>query len=292
MAFGRYGSKPGTAAISTPPVISDIATGWETITDEFTRRTALVEVYGDTGTGRTAWALSAPGPIALIHCSEKIDGLVQRVAANGKVIRAHNFGSTVFRGSPEVIAKQADGVWRLMQERFHEAFSWARTIVVDTHTDAWELIRLARFGSLKPSGGRIDANYGPVNAEFKTMLSAFRGQTETNVIFIGKTTDEYVKSKSAAMGERTGRTISSGMKQVPFIVDVRVRTHHTFEDEDFRSVIEKGWFNAHSEGSELTNEDSTFPMVMGLVTGTDPDEWDVPRATPKSVGGKAKVGLR
>lgn len=252
---------------------------WEDAPTELSRRVVFAEVYGDTGTGRTSWALSAPGPIALIHCAEKIEGIVQPFARNKK-IRVHNFGAVIAGSNPQAIADQADVVWRALTAKWYDAFSWAKTIVLDTHTDTWELIRLARFGGLKPAGGRVDANYGPVNAEYDSLFKAFKAQDRCNVIVIGKTKEEYVKSKkggSDGMGERTGRTIVAGQKDMQFRADVRVRTECNImaatPDEMFTSRIEKSWWNAEVLGMEVPGPMSNFADTMGLITQTDPAEW-------------------
>lgn len=247
---------------------------WESAPTELTRRCAFVEVYGDTGSGRTTFALSAPGPIALIHAAEKIEGIVQPFARLGKIGGVANFGR-VLRGDDSEVQRQAMEAWRGLEEAWFDAFNWARTIVLDTHTEAWELIRLAYFGDLKPSRGRVDANYGPVNARWRGMFKKFRHQDTCNVILIGQTKEEYKEKKgggSDGMGQRTGNTIRAGQKEIPFMADVTVRTKRG-PDGEFLSEIQKGWWNAQAEGLELEGEMSNFPQVMAMVTETEPEEW-------------------
>jgi len=231
-----------------------------------------MEIYGDTGTGRTTLALTAPGPIALIHASEKIEGIIQPFARD-KEIRLFDFGVDLSgaRGH-EAVADEADKVWGAMSDAIYDAYEWARTIIIDTHTEAWELIRLARFGDLKPSGGRIDANYGPVNAEWRSLFKHFRHQDGTNLIAVGQTKDEYRESKSG-MGQRTGKTIRAGQKDVHYLADVIVRTERDIIANTFTSKVEKGWWNAFSEGLEFDNEDSRFGYVMAIVAESDEEEW-------------------
>lgn len=246
---------------------------WEDAPTEFTRRVVFKEYYGDTGTGRTSLALSAPGPIALLHAGEKIEGVIQPFA-NQKIVKVMNFGGT-FVGTPQQIADAANDTWRRFTRAYFDAYDWARTIIVDTHTELWELIRLARFGGLKPAGGRVDANYGPVNAEFRSLFKHFKTQDQTNLIIIGQTKDEYKMKggKSDGMGERTGATIRAGMKEIPYMADVLVRTDKV--NGDFSATIEKGWFNASVEGLPLP--DQSFASIMELITGVGSEEWEVPR---------------
>ena len=281
---GNAGGAGGGSIVVPKSSNVDVAVSelWEEVSEEFTLRATFMGVVGDTDSGRTRFSLTAPGPIAYLHCGEKKDGLIEEMRKS-KLIRVHDFGG-VFSGNNQAIADAAGRNWMKFRKAFMEAFGWAKTIVVDTDTDLWELLRLARFGAIKPTGGRVDANYGPVNAEFRSLAQRFRAQEMTNVIFISKTGDEYVKSKtgqSTGMGERTGRTIRRGMKDVPYWCDVVVRCHKIEATSDkprkFRAVVEKGWFNAHSEGTKFSNALMTFPNVMAAVTNTEEEEWNVAR---------------
>lgn len=256
---------------------------WQDASTSLTRRCVLMEVYGDTGTGRTTFALSAPGPIALIHAAEKLEGIVQQFTRQGKVVRLANFGA-VFSGSDDEVANQANKVWTRLLTAYYDAYSWARTIIIDTHTEAWELLRLARFGDVKPSGGRVDSNYGPVNAEWRSIFKYFRQQSELspttcpNLIVIGQTKDEYAKGKRNAqtgkegMGERTGNTIRAGQKEVGYMSDVVVRTERDiFNGNRFIAKVDKEWWNGAMRGVDLEGVD--FPTFMGVLTETDPEQW-------------------
>lgn len=247
---------------------------WEDAPTEFTTRNTMMEICGDSGTGRTSLALSAPGPIALIHTAEKIDGIIQPFARKKK-IRTHHFGGT-FRGTKQEIANQAMDVWKRTLDAWYDAFGWARTIILDTHTEAWELVRVAHFGDLKPSGGRVDSNYGPINASWRSLFKHYREQQGVNVILIGQTKDEYKTNKkgiSNGISERTGNTIRAGQKEILYFVDCAIRTRK--EDGDFYSEIEKGWMNGSVEGDRFIGKDSDFATIMSAITETNKKEWAV-----------------
>lgn len=251
---------------------------WTDAPTTFTRRFVYLAIHGKTGTGRTSLALSAPGPIGLAHTAEKIDGVVQRYSSDKK-IRIANFGGT-FSGDAKQIAKQAAPYWEALKAAMCDGVDdWASTVVLDTDTEAWELLRLARFGGTSPDGGRVDRNYGPVNAEWRSLIKRYRTAERCNVITIGQVKEEYVEKKSSSggsMGQRTGRLIRAGQKEIPYMADVVVRTYKRVDDDEglvFGCTIEKGWFNAHVEGMDLEGELCTFPMIMSLVTETDEGEW-------------------
>lgn len=249
------------------------STRWEKAPTVFTRRSGVIcEFWGVTGTGRTRLALTAPGPIAYIYFHEKIEGLVQEFASE-KEIRMFKAGG-VFRGESDDIQREA---WEKVMEAeaaYYDSFSFARTTIVDTHPEFWYLERLAEFGAPKPSKGQVKNNYASVNNRWMSMLNMARTQEKTNVIFIGQAEDEW-RPNAQGFDSKTGRIVrmsNSASNQVLLKADVAVRTDK--KDGNFISTIQKGWWNADSEDAELMNGASTFSMIMGLVTETDPKEWE------------------
>lgn len=251
---------------------------WEDAPTEITDRGVIMAVYGDTGTGRTTFALTAPGPVAFAHAGEKVTGIVQK-AAKEKQVKVLNFGAVLY-GSPQQISDQAQPVWRKTRDGLMDALtksSWARTGIIDTHNELWELLRLAEFGELNPQG-RTDALYGPVNARWRSLFKWHRSQPEPrmkSLIVIGQTREEYkdVTRNGKKESVRTGRTISAGQKEVHYMADVVVRTGRD-DDGGFLVTIEKAWYKAEYEGVQLANEDATFAKVMALITETDESEWE------------------
>lgn len=261
---GRPDPKPSKSA---SPLVS-----WEDAPTQLTRRDVFMLVYGDTSSGRTTFALSAPGPIAYLHAAEKYEGIIQP-AAREKEIKVHNFAPGIDPSlSEKEIAAEARRTWNGLKASWMDAYSWARTIIVDTDTDAWELIRLAYFGDVKPAGGRLELNWGPVNSEWKTLMRTFKAQEGTNLILISQSTDEYTKPKKG-MGERTGERVRTGQKSIPYMADVVVRTECDIQTQTYSSIVEKPWWNGDMLGFELADEDSNFASLMSVLTETDEEEW-------------------
>lgn len=254
----KPGPKPG---MKTSP--SGGAVIWEDAPTKFLRRVTYLQIYGDTATGRTSLALTAPGPIALLHAEEKIDGIVQKFPEKG--IRLHCFGGR-FSGSHQEIATQASAQIEQFKAALDDAFSWAKTVIVDTHTEAWELLRLARFGTLNPSG-HVPSLYGPVNAEWKGLFRGHRAQDRYNLICIGQIKEQYRNNKP------TGKLEQAGQKEMKYPADVIVRMDRP-EDDRVVATIEKAWWNEHMVGLELENEEVTFLNLMSLITETDAEEWE------------------
>ncbi len=266
-----------TARVTSTPAG---AVAWDDAPTELERKCVFASVYGDTDTGRTSWALSAPGPIALIHAGEKIEGIVQPFAKE-KEIRIFNFSVDLSKTTnTDEAAALADEVWRRLRAAWYDAFTWAQTIVLDTDTDAWELIRYAFFGAQKPEKGRIETNWGPVNLEWHSLFKHFKHQNRTNVIAISQTKDEYTKPVKGKQGERTGRTIRATQKSMGFMSEVVVRMQRDTQGA-FTATIEKEWWNGAMFGVEVDatlaqaygRERVDFPTVMALITETEADTW-------------------
>ena len=237
---------------------------WTEVGTEIDRRTVFMQVYGLTNTGRTSLALTAPGPIALIHASEKLEGVAQAAVRAGKKVRQISFGRAL-RGSHDDIIKQATVKVDAMSAAWYDALGWARTIILDTHTEAWEMMRMAEFGTTTPKGV-VKALYGPLNSKWRSLFKAFRDQDRCHIVAIGQAKEKYVNDKP------TGKYEQAGQREMRFLADVILRTGRG-KDGSFTAKVEKGWWNAHSEGLELENEDIRFSYLMSLITDTEEEEW-------------------
>lgn len=250
---------------------STTSDGWEDAPSELEKRTVHMDIVGPEGTGRTRLALTAPGPIALINADEKIQGVVQPFVRSGKKIKVATFG---FQASDDYkdTAIRASEVWSKVAGWHKDALNFARSCVVDTATESWEMLRLARFGTLKPEG-RVDNLYGPVNAEYRSLIKKFRGQDSTNLITIHQEKEKYKESIQAGkkVSVATGTMVRAGFKEMGYLADIVVQTSK--EDGKFFATITKGWFNATVEGMVLEDDDIRFSYILSLITGLDEEEF-------------------
>lgn len=273
----RPSVKPSTSvsAMSSPSSL------WQPAPTTFDiRGGVLIEVWGPTGTGRTTLALSAPPPIAYIYFHEKVRGIIEPFA-RVKEIRTYLAGG-VFIGEPEEVKSEAEVRMKEFEAVYYDAYKWARSIIIDTHNEAWMLERLGEFGAPKPTKGRIDRNWAPINNRWMSMLNTVRTQTKTNVVFIGQTEDEW-KDSADGFGKKTGKLIRVSTKasdQVLLKADLSIRTDKRAvkvggENKlEFVSTIWKGWGKADEyEGMELDGDLNTLPQILALITETEAEEW-------------------
>jgi hypothetical protein len=264
------------------PLVSSVASGklWEDAPLELTRRCVLKEVYGDTDTGRTTLALTAPSPIAYIHGHEKVEGVLQLAKRKGKDIKVCCFGA-VFRGDNEQIQQLASSYVDRVEAAVSDAFNWAHSIVIDTHPYLWQVYQLAKLGSLTREGRSASDNkkgqliYTEINNRWRSLMTEFRVRAgtdnRTNLILIGQTTAEYKKIEGKS--QATGRTVRSGQKEVGFMCDLIVRTKRNKMTGEFTGTIEKPWWNNAVRGLEVPQEILTFSQIMSLVSEVDESEW-------------------
>ncbi len=186
----------------------------------------VISIEGQEKDGKTTFALSAPGPIALIDMDTGLEGVVDKVIGEKKVwVREFDYRDAI-EVNGAVNQDKCLEIWEEMRRAYLDALesTEVRSVVMDTATEAWELCRLARLGrltSVKPH------HYGPVNAEFRDLVKkAYKH--DKNVVFVHKLKDEYLKDV------RTGKKEMAGFKDMPYVVQASMRIER---DEEGMFVV-------------------------------------------------------
>jgi hypothetical protein len=225
--------------------------------------------------GKTHLSLTAPDPIVTFNADTGLEGVVHKFLAQGKRVIVYNIPMP--DPKDRNIEKEAGKVWDDMQDAFETVLAnkSVRTIIFDTATEMWEVVRLAYFGKLseiKPH------HYAGVNAEFRKFLKRVYETTDKNLLLLQKMKAEYVNNN------RTGEWEMAGFGDTPFIVQAvlhpfRVDKPMTLEDGE--TILEKGEFgvkifesrhNAAANGMVLTGPMATFPFIAAtIIEGTTPD---------------------
>lgn len=228
-------------------------------------------VYGPQKTGKDHFALTAPEPIFHQGIDPAgLEGVVEKFQKQKLIYRNPTDYYVDIddddASSPDKMAAAADRVWRQFVTDFQFALDKtdpknnngkAGTIIWSAESDAWELIRLARFGELAPKTGRDRGNvWGPVNAEYRRLLREpmTRG---INFILIDKTKDEYANDK------KTGAKIRSGFSDVPFMVQTVIRTYRS--GAEFSAMIEDCRQDPSLNGIELAMGLNNFDVLRGMI---------------------------
>lgn len=242
---------PTPTPTPTPAADATLAgTGFK-LADDRVKRRLIMSVEGDWGTGKTDFALTAPGPIAFFKIDPNSDVTVAKYANKKRILK--NEIVVPSSDQPDAQAK-AEAVWR----KFRADYDWAlnhdiRSIIWDTASEIWELCRLAAFGKLT---NVMPHHYVAVNNDFRRLIKdAF--DSDTNLIMIHKVKDEWVNytdTQGKEKGKRTGKKERAGFSDIGFACQVMVQT--TFdrdrEESPFQAQVLKCTQN---------------PMITGTVYG-------------------------
>ena len=139
-----------------------------------------------------------------------------------------------------------------------------RTVVADTASEIWELLRLARFGKLSQV---MPMHYGPVNAEYKELLRK-AANSDKNVILLHRMKSEYVDEK------RTGKYERTGFGETGHIVQANLRCYRD-SDNEWHVMVRDCRQNALLAGEELVGPMASFPFFASMVyPESDIGEWE------------------
>jgi len=225
-------------------------------------------IEGQTSTGRSHLACTAPGPIAFIDMDYNSDPVRAKFKAQGKQIyyAKHMIPGKVRHMKPTgkmgqfkgTYVKAAVDTWAAVTEDYYWALEHARTVVVDTATELWELCRLAH---LLPEWGRIEHikshHYTPLNTDFRNLLRAGY-ESDANVILTHKVKKEYKGDSWSGKYER------AGFGDIDFVCQVNMLTM-VDKYGDFTVKILKCTQNPSLVGEVLEYPMNTIPMIGQMV---------------------------
>jgi hypothetical protein len=245
----------------------------------------IIAVDGIDKSGKNYFAFSAPGPIACQSTDVGTEGVIEQFAAEKTIWLSHYRVLVEKHDSPEVTMKKMAPVWGAFVSDFREVVVPAlkvgkvRTVVWDTGTEIWDLLRLARFGKLQQVN---QYHYSIVNQEFQNLVREVYLDTPGNMVILFKLGDEYRNDPVSGMGNKTGELERKGFKDSAFLVqinatcwrDKRKGDRPKMPTGDFRLTVRNCRQNAGLAGFELTNEYITFPwLAVNVFPGTSLEDW-------------------
>lgn len=227
----------------------------------------IMAIDGLEKSSKSHTALTAPAPTAYFNVDTGLEGVIHKFAHK----EVYLFDMIVPDGE-----KEAKAEW----ERFTKAYFAMlkdpdiRTIVGDTATEWWELIRMARFGKTTQV---MPYMYGPVNAEFRKLIKAAYA-SDKNLILLHKLGDVYVNN------EPNGEYKRLGFKDTGYLVQMNCRVYRddSYEDDDgnhvpgeFHLYVQDCRQNPDLAGQDFTAPFNQFSMLASLVLpSTEPGDWE------------------
>jgi len=210
--------------------------------------------------GKSHFGLTVPAPIALFDFDTGLEGVLSKFSATKEI----------WYNDYRKLGNALDQAqYTIMWEKFHKQYLGAlgmpemRTILIDTASEAWELLRLARFGKLTQV---MPYHYGPVNAEFREMIRKVY-DTDKNLILLHKMKKRYRDDKWDGGYER------SGFGDMGFLVQVNARIYRD-EDGEFVLEVRDCRQNAAIAGMEFSGPMCNFQFLAASIFNTSPDEWE------------------
>lgn len=267
-----------------------IGKGFSLATSE-TMTALIMSICGEEGQGKTHFALSAPGPIALFNTDIGLRGVVEKFADDKTIYpftvnvpcERQPDSSSDKRTPGERLSDDARMEWdRFIIDGVKIALrnSSIKTVICDTATELWELLRLAHFGKLTEVQSW---HYGPCNAEYRNFIKMFFDKDDSpikNLILIHKMKTVYVNNKSTDKREYAGFAGTGHLVQV----NGTMTKDTPWEDENgnwntgeynFQFNLRKGCrLNPALDGTYMTGADCIFPFVaFAAVPGSDLSDW-------------------
>ncbi len=198
--------------MTTTPPIREVP-GFTPILPVPVPRRVVASVEGMEKTGKTHFALTAvkyAPPVYFISIDIGTEGVV----------------TPDFSGMPirqlEIKVSEGDQVaqYKTQWDRFKAGYFAAvrnnqGTVIVDTGTEMYGLIRLAAFGRLSQIMPHL---YGPINADLASIVRVAYENTGVNVIFLHKMGAQWVDNKRTGLWER------KGWPDIGYQVQVNLRT--------------------------------------------------------------------
>ncbi len=230
------------------------------------KKRLILRVGGREKQGKTHFSLTAPAPIAFFDMDRGTEGVVDKFASDKEIY------SVCYRSLPSATQDQHEAKWEKFKKDYYTALESPsiRSIVWDTDDEAWEMIRIARFGRLEKVP---PMKYGPVNKEFRTMIDhAF--DHDKNLILLSKMKKQYKEDKKTGMANWTGEWELGGFNSLPYLVQSNLRVFRS-PDKEFCMEVANCRQNGEIMGEVLEGEMCSFPMLaLYVLPDTALEDWE------------------
>ena len=159
----------------------------------------IISLSGEPKSGKTHFALTAPEPIEVFDFDGGVLTLLGKFA--GKDIRLYQYIMDVW--GKEKVSPMWDGFLGAYKKALAGD---AQTIVLDTATQTWEILRLAYFEKESPGDKHFAFEYGKPNSLMRSVISAPRVHGKNLIL------THYIREVWNAEGKKTGEIVSDGFK--------------------------------------------------------------------------------
>lgn len=227
--------------------------------------------YGEVGTGKTHFWLTAPGPIVVQSLDQGLEGVALEEFGKKEIYPIE------YDWHPTEEMSQAEAIE--IRDKFIKDFEFAckhaRTVLWDKETDVWELFRYAEFGEPNDS----PRNYPKLNQRYRKYVNLPKA-LDINFGLIQGMKDEWKtvsKRKSSgevvSAGAATGNRVAQGYGDLDGLVHVNLQ--HRREDGKFYINVGKARGPASTDMQDSEQCNISFAEFGQLLFPDSSDEdWE------------------
>lgn len=237
--------------------------GFISAKDRLLQPRIIASISGLEKQGKTHFALTAPGPIAMFSTDIGEEGVIDKFT--NKEVWVMDVARAESYSSKDTATKEFERLKTAYEDLLKG--NDVRTIIFDTATEIWEILRLARFGQLTQI---MPYQYGPVNAEYRALIRKAYSY-DKNVILLHKMKSQYINDK------RTGEYERAGFSDTGFLVQVNAQMYrYSMSDGgEFAIYIVDCRQEPSLIETELSGEMCNFPTMASLIfPEVDPSNWE------------------
>jgi hypothetical protein len=224
----------------------------------------LISVEGSQKTGKTELGLSLPDPLYILDLNLGLEGVIEKYVKAGRTMYVKRiqipFSAALPGQAFSILATAAADKWKEAILSLQEAIQdkTVKSIFIDTGSELWDLLRIARLGKLAQV---LPIQYASVNAEYRQLLQLLLCSGK-NVVLSHKVKPEYVND------QKTNRFERAGFGDVGFDVQVELRSERDLKkdgDEQFTLTFMDCRANKNLKGEVLMGKDANFLNVVSKI---------------------------
>lgn len=252
------------------------------VSDTFDIKAFFISIEGEEKTGKTSLALSLASPAfttGVIDLNNGMGGVAHKrviKVGKGKIKVARH--PMPLGDDRDKIRREAIGAWPKMRSDFHESLQKNRLTIADSGTELWLLSRQASFGDAKTESKKGSLDYDEANSRIRGMYNLYHGYN-SHLVITHQMDDEFKQQKDSNTGQlkavRTGGRRFDGFKEIPFMVQVVLRTSTYIDNTGlhFRATLQTCRFAPQLVGTEFDDDLCDLPYILGFITDTETERW-------------------
>ncbi len=228
-----------------------------------TNRRLIMTIEGEEKSGKSHTALTAPEPIYYHSFDIGLEGVISKFDKEKEIyVAEYELTIQPGEGSAAEVADAADKVWDQFVSNYRDSIVSTKkggTIVWDSSTECWELLRLGRFGRLTQI---MPHQYTSVNAEMRDLIrESYEGSNMIHLVKLTDAYENYVDSQGREKGRKTGEKEPKQFKDLPFLVQTITRVQRE-GSSDFSLTIRDCRQNPTANDLVLPNDFESLLTVI------------------------------